>query len=116
MSSHDIFLEGLDNIRQRLHRFIKNIESQDDIINIVKADYNIESFDYNIRNEDTTLGNLMQDYLFENDKVSFVGYDIPHPLDSILIIRMGLIKDNTIENNNKVMIETAQMIILNEHL
>ena len=71
----------------------------------------LKSFDYVIRDEDTTLGNLLQDYLFEKDGVKFVGYDIPHPLDPILIIRMGLEKNNTIENNNKMMIDTTKMLI-----
>ena len=110
MSSHQVLDEGLDALKDRLSGFIKNIDNGE-MVNIIKADYNIESFDYVIRDEDTTLGNLLQDYLFEKDGVKFVGYDIPHPLDPILIIRMGLEKNNTIENNNKMMIDTTKMLI-----
>ena len=113
MSSHQVFSEGLDVLRNKLNTFIKNIKAyeEQDLIDIRKADYNVESFDYKIRNQDTTLGNLLQDYLFEHSKVAFVGYDIPHPLDPILLIRMGLNKDNTIESNNNVMIEVTTKII-----
>ena len=53
----------------------------------------------------------MQDYLFEDDNVFYVGYDVPHPLNPVLLIRMGLNKYNTITENNNVMIKTAHMLI-----
>jgi DNA-directed RNA polymerase subunit L len=113
MSSHQIFSEGLDVMRNKLQTFITNVKTSDtgSSIEIKKADYNVESFDYRIRDEDTTLGNILQDYLFEHSNVNFVGYDIPHPLDPLLIIRIGLNKDNTIDGNNAVMIEVSTMLI-----
>lgn len=113
ISSNQIFNEALDVFRDKLNEFVKNVKSYDshDMIGIKKADYNIESFDYNIRDEDTTLGNLLQDYLFEHSKVAYVGYDIPHPLDPILLIRMGLNKDNTIDGNNAVMADIVTMLV-----
>ena len=68
MSSHQVFSEGLDVMREKLQTFISNIKTSDSgsSIEIKKADYNVESFDYMIRDEDTTLGNLLQDYLFEH--------------------------------------------------
>jgi len=113
MSSNQIFNEALDVFRDKLDTFIKNIKSYEnhDMIDIKSADYNIESFDYSIRDEDTTLGNLLQDYLFEHSKVAFVGYDVPHPLDPILLIRMGLKKNNTIDENNNVMSEIVTMLV-----
>lgn len=110
MTSHEVFKEGLNILKDKIEHFINNIKTTENI-EIKKADFNIESFDYRIRGEDTTLGNLMQDYLFERSEVKYVGYDIPHPLDSLLIIRMGLNKDNSIENNNKIMIDTGKTII-----
>lgn len=113
ISPNQIIKECLDIFEQKLLNQIKKIESynSNELLEIKKADYNIESFDYRFKYEDTTLGNLLQEYIFENNKINFVGYDVPHPLDNILIIRLGLNKDTTIENTNKIMIDTINMII-----
>jgi DNA-directed RNA polymerase subunit L len=67
--------------------------------------------EYTFQNEDDTLGNLLQTYMFQKyirdkklsaagDVVSYVGYYCPHPLDSTMVIRI-FIKDDKDPNSNQ---------------
>jgi DNA-directed RNA polymerase subunit L len=71
-------------------------------ISVSKSDFNLESYDFNILDEDDTIGNLLSSYILEDDKIEFCGYDIPHPLDNRLIVRTSLKQGNTMENNINV--------------
>ena len=56
------------------------------------------SFDFLFRNQDHTLGNLLQTYIEQNmmgDVVTFVGYKVPHPLRDEMLLRIA-VKDNDI--------------------
>jgi DNA-directed RNA polymerase subunit L/DNA-directed RNA polymerase alpha subunit len=57
------------------------------------------SFDFLFRNQDHTLGNLLQTYIEQNmmgDIVTFVGYKVPHPLRDEMLLRIA-VKDNDIK-------------------
>ena len=60
----------------------------------------IIGFDFFLRNHDHTLGNLLQTWLAENNmepkqgsdamKISYVGYEVPHPLRDEMVVRIGV--------------------------
>ena len=89
----DTLIEKLNNIKL----FINH--EKESKISVSKADFNLESYDFNILDEDDTIGNLLSSYMVDDDKIEFCGYDIPHPLDNKLIIRTSLKQGNTMENN-----------------
>lgn len=67
------------------------------------ADTRFYAFDFYFQKEDHTLGNLVQTYIEQNlmdveeKGITFVGYDIPHPLRDEMVIRLGLAKDTSEE-------------------
>lgn len=92
----DCISEKLKNLRE----FINH--EKESKISVSHADFNLESYDFNILDEDDTIGNLLSSYILEDEKIEFCGYDIPHPLDNKLIIRTSLKQQNTMENNIEV--------------
>ena len=63
------------------------------------------SYELNFVNEDDTLGNLLQSYIFDNfikndSLLSFVSYEIPHPLENRLIILFKLKDYNKTEEQD----------------
>ena len=63
------------------------------------ADTRFYAFDFYFQKEDHTLGNLIQTYIEQNlmdseeKGITFIGYDIPHPLRDEMVVRLGLVKD-----------------------
>ena len=68
---------------------------------IEKFENNEETYDFNIPDENDTIGNIIQSYIFDNYVISknktvdncictYVGYIVKHPLDKVLTIRMTL--------------------------
>ncbi len=64
---------------------------------IIKQFENLENtYDFIISNEDDTLGNIIQSYIYsryvrnDNSECTYIGYICPHPLKSELIIRITL--------------------------
>ena len=101
----DVLTEKLKNIKL----FINH--EKDSKISVSKADFNLESYDFKILDEDDTIGNLLTSYMLDDNKIEFSGYDIPHPLDNILIIRTSLKNNNTIENNINVFKNNIDKIV-----
>lgn len=80
---------------------------------IEKFNNNVSTYDFEFENENDTIGNIIQSYIFdnyvttnkkiiENNQCIYVGYIVKHPLDKILTIRL------TLENEN---IETAKTFL-----
>ena len=68
---------------------------------IEKFENNEETYDFNIPDENDTVGNIIQSYIFDTYVVSkvkifdncictYIGYIVKHPLDKVLTIRMTL--------------------------
>ncbi len=88
--------KALEMIMDRL----KKLSSLDAIV----AKATQQGMEYTFKDEDDTLGNLLQTYMFQKyirekklapsgEVVSYVGYYCPHPLDATMIIRI-FIKDD----------------------
>jgi DNA-directed RNA polymerase subunit D len=73
-----------------------------DNVQIQHADARFPAVDVVFRNEDHTLGNLLQHYLVENHvraedeavtqepRITFAGYKVPHPLKPEMYVRVGV--------------------------
>ena len=66
-------------------------------ISVSPANSRIIGFDFLIRGQDHTLGNLLQTWLVENHiegtsvpKITYAGYSVPHPLRDEIILRIGI--------------------------
>jgi DNA-directed RNA polymerase II subunit RPB3 len=64
---------------------------------VTPADSRILGFDFLIKNQDHTFGNLIQTYLEQNHidgpgetKITYAGYKVPHPLRDEVLIRVGV--------------------------
>jgi len=105
--SLDIIVNKLSNIR---HELVDTEKSEK--IKVQQFQDITSTYEFIIENEDDTLGNIIQSYLhnkYVREKklfkktinCSFAGYICPHPLKSIMIIRITLV-DVTDENEFKL--------------
>jgi len=101
--------KALDIIISKLNNLIKelvNIQISE-LVKIKKFQDIEETYEFIIEKEDDTLGNIIQSYVhnkyvretntIDNIRCKFIGYICPHPLKSIMIIRITL--DNVKEPN-----------------
>lgn len=88
----EIFSRGIRVLLERLEKFEFSLE------NDIRDKVYIEKYDnfckLMINYETTTLINILKSYLYTNPDVKYVGYDIPHPLDHLSIIKISLNKGN----------------------
>jgi len=90
--SLEIIIDKLNNLRNNLIK--------DDIIQVKQFQEIENTYEFFIDNEDDTLGNIIQSIIHSNyirDKkkfneitCSYIGYICPHPLKSLLVIRITL--------------------------
>ena len=88
-----------DFLINKLEYIIDNINLESDILEISKSECNMKSYDFLFQNEDDTLGNLLQSYILREKNIDYVGYLIPHPLDTKMLLRLSINNDN--EDINK---------------
>jgi DNA-directed RNA polymerase subunit L len=79
-----------------------------DSITVIPSDAQMPGFDFLIKGEDHTLGNMLQTWLVENHvdgdatpRIIFAGYKIPHPLKDEMLLRIG------VEDGNEMTARTA---------
>jgi len=77
-------------------------------ISVVPSDAQLPGFDFILRGQDHTFGNMIQTWLVDNHvdgdavpRISFAGYKIPHPLKDEMLLRLG------VEDGNEVTARTA---------
>ena len=104
---------------------------------IEKFENNEETYDFSIPDENDTVGNIIQSYIFDNYVISkkqtvencictYIGYIVKHPLDKVLTIRMtlkdakskeeyinflGIICNEIIENKLQLIKEQVQKLL-----
>ena len=89
-----IVKKGIESLIDRL-QIIKNTK-----IKLSEEKDNFFYFSFNDENE--TIGNLLSTYIEDNDNVFYCGYVIDHPLNKIVILKIQLKTENTLENNIKI--------------
>lgn len=79
-----------------------------DTISVTPSDAQLPGYDFLLKGEDHTFGNMIQTWLVDNHvdgeatpRISFAGYKIPHPLKDEMLLRMG------VEDGNEVTARTA---------
>jgi DNA-directed RNA polymerase subunit L len=106
MPVESIFSIGCDLFIKKCRYIKEKIESDPDekTCEVEQSPTNMKAFDFIIFDENDTIGNLLQVYLYYDKDVQYSGYVIPHPLDNKLIVRLSLKKaDFTQEDcKNKV--------------
>jgi DNA-directed RNA polymerase subunit L len=77
-------------------------------ISATSSDTLMTGFDFTIKNQDHTFGNMIQTWLVEhhvegeaNPHLNFAGYKIPHPLKDEMLLRIG------VEDGNELTARTA---------
>ena len=100
-----IFHRSIDILKEKINNFISNlVNKNEDIITIKSSQQLSGGFDIIVKNEDDTLGNIIQthlclmyaDYLLPKDqrKLKFIGYKRPHPLEKHIIFALQGETDN----------------------
>lgn len=108
MKAYDILIKKLETFSFELDR--ANEKENSDMIEIRETNTQlVNGYDIHIKNENHTLGYLLQDMLLsftENDLVSFSGYMNPHPLQKVIILRVqfapGVRKDEIVDELKKM--------------
>ena len=81
-------------------------------IYVEESKINMKAYDFTFEDEDDTLGNLLQKYLFDDSNVEYVGYLIPHPMEIKMKIRIALKNNKFTEKECKeVLNNTLKKII-----
>jgi DNA-directed RNA polymerase subunit L len=77
-------------------------------ISVTPSNAQLPGFDFLLKGEDHTFGNMIQTWLVDNHvegearpRISFAGYKIPHPLKDEMLLRIG------VEDSNEVTARTA---------
>ena len=72
-----------------------------DTITVVPSDAQITGFDFIMKGQDHTFGNMIQTWLVDNHvegeaqpRIMFAGYKIPHPLKDEMLLRIGVEDSN----------------------
>jgi DNA-directed RNA polymerase subunit L len=100
-----IFHRSIDILKEKINAFVSHlINKNEDIITIKASEQLSGGYDIIVKNEDDTLGNIIQthlcllyaDYLIPKDerKLKFIGYKRPHPLEKHIIIAIQGNTDN----------------------
>lgn len=120
MPSHVILLKSLEKLKFKLASFINNLKSDNLDVSIKESPTVMTGFDIVIKNENHTLGSILQSYLNKHEKVNFVGYKNPHPLIKEIIVRVSTetntkedlitVCDDTVNNLNILIDKVGQII------
>lgn len=87
--SYILLKQALEKIIFKLDMFLNNLKNKDETVVIKESPTVMKAMDVIIKNENHTLGSLLQTYLNKNKDVSFVGFQNPHPLINEIIIRIA---------------------------
>ena len=108
-----IFHRAINILKDKIHNFISNlIAKNENVISIKPSDNLNGGYDLIVKDEDDTLGNIIQshlcmiyaDYALPKDqrKLKYIGYKKPHPLEKYIIFAVQGQTDNIDEIINDV--------------
>ena len=106
-----IFTMGCSCIINKLENIVSNIKIDSDILEIVKSPTNMNAYDFIFYDEDDTLGNLLQTYIFNEKNIEYVAYVIPHPLDNKMLLRISINNTDNIDDYLKIINNILKKII-----
>ena len=114
--SHIILLKALGIFKNNITNFMDMIKDTEEV-EIYNSDCIMNSYDVAIKDEDYTLGYLLQYYIYklyknvENPVVNYIASNVPHPLESKLVFRIGMVESSTKKEAIKTLIiNTCEVI------
>jgi len=114
ISPGNIFKRACKKLAQKLNQFNRNLDlaldSKESNIEIRESGGVMSGFDITIKNENHTLGFLLQTYINKLNEGVFVGYMNPHPLQNEIIIRVNF-NDNDINTVKSIFDKTTTYLI-----
>ena len=115
-----ILHKSLFVLEEKLKKFQSNL-SEEEIVTFTNSDCIMNSYDVLVKNEDYTLGYLIQHYVYElyqnteNKDVKYISTNVPHPLEDNLLFRISLEnsvdKKTSIVNIKKILSGTVDNIL-----
>ena len=108
-----IFHRAINILKDKVHNFISNlIAKNENAITIKVSDQLDGGYDLIVKDEDDTLGNIIQSHLCmmyadyalpkEQRKLKYIGYKKPHPLEKYIIFAIQSQTDNIDEIINEI--------------
>lgn len=114
--SHVILTMSLDIFKEHIRRFVDNVKDETKV-EIYSSDCIMNSYDVAISDEDYTIGYLLQYYIYklyqsvEEPVVKYIASNVPHPLESKLVFRIGMVETGTKpEAIRKLIVNTCEVI------
>jgi DNA-directed RNA polymerase subunit L len=114
-----ILYKSLFVLEEKIKKFKTNLNNEE-VVTFKNSDCIMNSYDVIVKNEDYTLGYIIQKYVYQlyqmkdPKDIKYISTDIPHPLENNLVFRISLEnsvdKDNSISNIKKVMEGTIDYI------
>lgn len=114
--SHDILTMSMDIFKDHIRRFVDSVKDETKV-EIYNSDCIMNSYDVAIDDEDYTIGYLLQYYIYklyqniDQPVVKYVASNVPHPLESKLVFRIGMVESGTKpEAIRKLIVNTCEVI------
>ena len=101
----DILIEKLKNISTEI------VNKKSEKISIIDNDENPDFYEFLIKDEDDTIGNILSTYILSNNNVFYSGYLIEHPLTKSILLKIKLNDNNTLENVINIVVKTIELLI-----
>ena len=100
-----VFHRAIEILKDKITTFISNLVSRNENVITISVSSNLTGgYELNVKNEDDTLGNIVQSHLCmlyadfnldkEQRKLKFIGYKRPHPLEKHIIFSVQGNNDN----------------------
>lgn len=109
-----VFSKGIDyliNLLSSKIEEIQNIETSSQVA-IETSPTNMRGFDFIFESSNETLGNIIQSYGLREKDISYIAYQVPHPLDKRLLIRISLADEKSERKDyEKVVIGIMKKVI-----
>ena len=119
-TSKKLFVIAIEKLIEKLDIIKKDILNEKNEKVIFKpSNIKLKAYDLFFKNENDTIGNLLTQYIMEEENIQYCGYNIEHPLKDELVIRIAY-QNNTKEeianlvNNNIDKIKNLLYKIKNE--
>jgi len=116
---HIILLNSLDIFKKNLVNLAQEVKDEKKV-EIYNSDCIMNSYDVAFDNEDYTMGYLIQTYIYklyknvENPVVNYIASNVPHPLESKLVFRVGMVEKTTNQEAIRNLISNTCQEIISE--
>jgi len=100
LTGKDILKYAVKILQAQLDSYIK------EAIEKINREKEVGSYNISIEQGGHTLGALLQEVMYSDENVDFVGYDIPHPLRNLMVLRFHTKKSS--ESILKVAVDTIK--------